>query len=155
MTTFVGTQKDFLEAIESVIQLDYAASAAYEEAMQSLKNEEYKKVLSGFKEDHDRHIKDCSQFLREEGKEPPTGAGAKQLLTQGKVMFAELIGDRTILKALKSNEEDTNTAYERLDSHPSKREQVAEIITHALEDEQRHRRWLLEAIDGAHSETKS
>ena len=37
----------------------------------------------------------------------------KALLTKGKVVIAGLMGDEAILQAMRTNEADTNTAYER------------------------------------------
>jgi len=37
-----------------------------------------------------------------------------QLLTTGKVLRANMVGDNTILQAMKSNEIDTNKAYENM-----------------------------------------
>ena len=51
------------------------------------------------------------------------------VLTKGKVVLGGLIGDNAVLQAMKTNEDDTNTAYER-----------------ALGDERRHRDWMVETI---------
>ena len=37
----------------------------------------------------------------------------KAILTQGKVVLADMFGDSAILKAMKTNEDDTVTAYDR------------------------------------------
>ena len=47
----------------------------------------------------------------------PLLGSAKSYLTQGKVILANLIGDLTILRAMRSNEIDTNTAYEFAKKH--------------------------------------
>ena len=146
MVTFVGTQEEFWEAIESLVELDYAAIASYQEAIESVENVEYRRKLEAFRQDHERHIKECSALLKEQGKEDPTSAGIKQIFTQGKIMFANLMGDKAILKALKNNEDDTNTAYERLNLHPGKTYEASNILAKGLEDEQRHRSWLLKTI---------
>ena len=144
--TLVGTQKDFREALENLIELDYAAAASYQEAIEHLKYAEYKRKLKEFQHDHERHIKEFGEIIRKMGHEPPTGAGIKQLFTQGKVMFANLIGDKAILKAMKSNEDDTNTAYERLNDHIGKTEETRELLRRGLEDERKHRQWIEQAI---------
>jgi rubrerythrin len=146
MVTLVGTQKNFIDALKSLIKLDYAASASYREAIEHIKSAEFKSQLKEFKADHDRHIKELSDIAQELGYEPPEGAGLKQLLTQGKVMFAELIGDKAILMALKTNEDDTNVAYERLNDHPQKFLEAEKSLKQGLADERKHRAWIEKTI---------
>ena len=47
------------------------------------------------------------------GRTPPKEGDMKALLTKGKVVIAGLMGDEAILQAMRTNEADTNTAYER------------------------------------------
>jgi hypothetical protein len=58
----------------------------------------------------------CS-LISQLGGAPPSGASGKSMLTQGKVVLSDLIGDKAILIAIKTNEDDTNTAYERAVNH--------------------------------------
>jgi hypothetical protein len=50
------------------------------------------------------------------------------------------MGDTAILAAMVSNEEDTNTAYERINSRTDKWSDAEEIIKRGLEDERRHKK---------------
>lgn len=142
MTTMVGMQKEFVDALKSLVELDYAAIASYEEAIEHIKDQECKKKLKEFSDDHSRHVKDLSEVLRDLNQEAPKSAGIKQIFTQGKVMFANLIGDKAILKALKMNEDDTNTAYERVNEHPNKSAYASDPLKRGLEDERKHRAWI-------------
>jgi hypothetical protein len=54
------------------------------------------------------------------------------MLTQGKVLIAGLMGDKTILQAMKSNEEDTNTAYARAVEHEDTPAQVKATLEQNL-----------------------
>jgi hypothetical protein len=47
------------------------------------------------------------------GRNPPKEGDMKSILTKGKVVMAGLIGDKAIFEAMRMNEADTNTAYER------------------------------------------
>lgn len=47
---------------------------------------------------------------------------------------------------MKSNEDDTNTAYNRADRHGGKTPAAAEFLARNLEDERRHRAWIEEAL---------
>lgn len=146
MVTTVGTESNFINLLCHLIELDYDAVAAYEAAETRLENQNLSKVLAGFRQDHLRHVKELSQVLKEHGETPPDEGDIKQLLTQGKVVIAELFGDKAILSAMKSNEEDTNTAYERANAFADLPASVKPILQHALEDERRHRAWLDEMI---------
>ena len=139
----VGMQGDFSSALKDLIELDYDAVEAYEAAINRLDNEDYKKALTEFKQDHERHISELSDLLREHGETPPKGASiGKQWLTKGKVLLGNIIGDDAILAAMKSNEIDTNTAYERMSIHDKIWDNAKDIIKAGLEDERRHKDWL-------------
>jgi rubrerythrin len=143
MTTFVGTQEKLEDAIAELIELDYAAAEAYQAAIDRLENSDYKQKITEFKEDHERHIQELSELLTKHNHEAPQpGNTAKQLLTTGKVALANMVGDNTILVALKSNEADTNTAYERMSEREDKWPEAQEIIEQGLQDERRHKEWL-------------
>ena len=60
-----------------------------------------------------RHITELGDILSSMGRTPPKEGDMKALLTKGKVVIAGLMGDEAILQAMRTNEADTNTAYER------------------------------------------
>jgi hypothetical protein len=66
----------------------------------------------------------------------------KELLTKGKVIIANLVGDKAVLMAMASNEVDTNTAYERMNSREDKWVDAIDILKKGLADEKRHAAWL-------------
>jgi rubrerythrin len=147
MTTFVGTQTNFIDAIKALVELEYDAKEAYEEAISHLKNDEYKRKLIDFKQDHERHIRELAAALSRHGEDVPQGPDAKKWLTKGKVFLANVVGDKAILFAMKSNEIDTNTAYETIKAREDKWDDIAEIIDNNLLDEKRHKQWLDETVD--------
>lgn len=51
-------------------------------------------------------------------------------------------GDKAILQAMLSNEEDTNTAYERLNNHTDKWDDAEKILEQGFKDEQKHKKWI-------------
>jgi len=147
MATLIGTQEDFKDALKSLIELDFAAVAAYQEAIQCLQDEECESKLRDFKEDHERHITALSTVVENLDQQPPSNAGIKQFFSQGRVMFANLMGDKAVLKAIKSNEDDAFVAYERLNEHPGKISDSELALKHGLEDVRRHREWLKNILD--------
>lgn len=142
MATFVGQQDNIIDAIKSLMELDLDAIEAYEAAVNRLENGAYKAAMKEFKSDHERHVQELKQYLENNNEEAPTQADIKSLLTQGKVAIASLISDNAILKAMQSNEEDTNTAYERTFNRRDVSDELFDILKRGLEDEQRHYRWI-------------
>ncbi len=142
MVTLVGTQTEFLNAINALIELDYDAVEAYQAALARLKSEFYKEKLAEFLADHERHIQELSELIMAHGNTPPTGPDIKQHLLKGKVIAASMLGDQAILKAMKDNEVDTNTAYERMNHHAGKWPGTLDVLKRGWEDEQRHKAWL-------------
>lgn len=145
MVTMVGKQVSFIEAVKELIELDYDTVGAYEAAINNLENPEYKKKFDEFKSDHQHHITDLSAFLSRCNESSPTGSdNIKKLLVRWKVELASLFGDQNILKAMLSNEEDTNTASERMDFRvtESSDAKIAQIIAGGLADEKKHKNWL-------------
>ncbi len=149
MATMVGTQKSFTQAIKELVELDYDALGAYESAINNLENPEYKKKFEEFKLDHQRHITELSAFLSRCNETAPSGPdNMKKVLVKGKVELASLFGDQNILSAMLSNEEDTNTAYERINARigESADKEIAKIIASGLADERKHRDWIQSKI---------
>lgn len=148
VATLAGTQSDPHRLLEELIKLDYDAIEAYEAAIERLSDLEYQRQLIAFCDDHRRHTRNLAEHLRQIGLAPPTGPDVKRVLTKGKVVIAGLVGDIAILKAMRSNEDDTNVAYESSLEHdlpPA----IQETIRNNLADERRHRAWLEQKISVA------
>lgn len=141
MATTVGTESRLTDLVQDLIQLDYAAAEAYSTAIEHLSSGDYKQQLAAFRGDHLEHTRTLGEWMRQQGQNPPEGGGAKQLLTSGKVVLAGLVGDKQILQAMKTNEDDTNTAYERASSH-READGVRPVFEKNLSDERRHRAWM-------------
>jgi uncharacterized protein (TIGR02284 family) len=147
MATTVGTESKVTDLLSNLISLDYDAIEAYEAAINKLDNADVKAKLIEFKGDHERHTRDLAGLLREFGGQPPKGGDMKRFMTAGKVAFANMFGDRAILQAMKTNEDDTNKAYERAVGHDGElTEQARAVLRTNLDDERRHRAWIEDTI---------
>lgn len=146
MVTTVGTESNLVDTLNNLIQLDYDAIDAYDAAIDRLDSAEYKERLKEFRADHARHTRDLGAVVRELGGKPAQQGGAKSMLTRGKVMMADLMGDGAILQAMKSNEDDTNTAYDRAVKGAEGNPAAASALRAGLEDERRHRAWIEQAL---------
>jgi rubrerythrin len=142
MVTKVGMQSNFADALKDLLELDYDAVEAYDAAIKRLENDNYKQKMTEFSADHKRHIEEISVLLESHDVDFESGPSAKQWLTKGKVVLADMMGDSTILKAMLSNEEDTNTAYERINNHKEVWDDAQEILKRGLADERKHKEWL-------------
>ena len=58
-----------------------------------------------------------------------------------------MMGDKTILSAMRTNEEDTVTAYERAARHEGATPEARQIFERAHSDELRHREWMTNAAN--------
>lgn len=146
MVTFIGKEDTLEGLLSNLIKLDFDAAEAYEAAINRLECKEYKEQFRIFHNDHLDHTKTLNDILKNMGKNIQTGPDLKQYLTQGKVVLAGLISDKAILQAMKTNEDDTNKAYENALNHKEVNFEVRPILQKNLEDEKRHRDWIVSAI---------
>ena len=145
MVTTVGTESSIKDLVTNLLYLEHDAIAAYDSTIQKLENSEYKRQISAFRDDHTQHVATLTTMARELGIEAPREGDAKQMLTTGKIALASIVGDSAILQAMRSNEEDTVTAYERASGHPDAIPESKAFFQKALNDERRHRDWMDQA----------
>lgn len=142
MATTIGNETNLVDTLNNLIRLDFDAIEAYQAAINRLQDATCKEQLTQFMRDHERHTRDLSVIVSQLGSTPATESDLKAWLTQGKVVIGNLTGDSGILKAMKSNEDDTNTAYERALSRGDATPNVQEVLQRNLDDERRHRSWI-------------
>jgi len=142
MVTTVGTETTFKDLVENLLLLEHDAIAAYDQTIERLSNAGYKQKVASFKSDHDRHVRELTQLATAAGATAHREGDAKQFLTTGKVALASLVGDGAILTAMRTNEEDTVTAYERASRHAEATSDARQIFERAHADELRHRDWM-------------
>jgi uncharacterized protein (TIGR02284 family) len=147
MATTIGTERNLVEALINLIELDYDAVEAYEAAIERLDDATSRPTLASFKDDHQRHIHDLSSFVRRMGGEVPTSGDFKRVLTKGKVVIGEILGDRGVLMAMRSNEDDTNMAYEHACARTDLSQDLRHVLDSNLADERRHRAWIVARIE--------
>ena len=145
MVTTVGTESTLNGLVESLLLLEHDAIAAYDQTIARLENADYKQTVASFKSDHDRHVQELTRLASAIGATAHQEGDMKQMLTTGKIALASLIGDRAILGAMRTNEEDTVTAYERAVQHAEVTPEARTIFERAHADELRHREWMSNA----------
>jgi len=142
MATTVGKEGDIEGLVVDLISLEYDAIAAYESTIDKLSDTALSSQIAEFRADHLQHLEVLQGMARELSVEAPTSGDAKEWLTTGKIALANLAGDAAILKAMKTNEDDTVTAYERASQHPDAIAKSRGFFDKALADERRHREWM-------------
>ena len=142
MATTVGNETNINDLVTNLIYLERDAIAAYEATAERLSDPAFSTQIESFKADHLQHLDVLQEIARETGADAPAEGDAKQMLTTGKVKMASMSGDGSILKAMKTNEDDTVTAYERAAAHPDAIPKSKAFFEKALTDERRHREWM-------------
>jgi rubrerythrin len=144
MATTVGHESDVTKLVQDLLYLEHDAIAAYDSTIDKLESEAFKAQVAAFRNDHLAHISTLKAMASELGIEAPREGDMKRMLTTGKVAIASLMGDGAILKAMKTNEDDTVTAYDRARQHQDARPESVAFFQRALDDERRHRTWFEE-----------
>lgn len=147
MATLIGKESRLIDTLKNLIELDFDAINAYQAAIDRLDSPIFKTAMREFMADHERHIQELTGVVLDMGDAPPTKGDLKSILTKGKVLIGQITGDAGILSAMHSNEEDTNTAYERsLSRDDVIPPNIFTILARALEDERRHKAWIERAL---------
>lgn len=147
MATMTGKETDAMKTIYKLVELDFDAIEAYDAAIQRLKDETSRSKMLEFKSDHERHIRDLSDALNRHGITAPNRGDFKRVLTKGKIVIGQIAGDRGILQAMKTNEDDTNMAYERAANRNDLPPELISLVERGLADERRHRDWIIQRIE--------
>lgn len=142
MATTVGNETAFDDLVANLILLEHDAIAAYESTVERLSDPSLSSHIESFRQDHLQHLEVLNEMARQAGIDAPVEGDMKQMLTTGKIAMADLLGDGAILKAMKTNEDDTVTAYERASSHSDVIPESRAFFEKALADERRHREWM-------------
>lgn len=138
--------KDLTKLLGGLVEVDFDAISAYDTAIDRLEDRQAKERLQEFKTDHERHVRELQDVIEQLGGSPPVEGDMKAVLTKGKVALGALSGDEAILKAMKSNEDQTNSAYEEAVQHPDAGGDIKALLERGLADERRHRAWLEERL---------
>lgn len=138
---------DVREQLSQLIQLDIDAIHAYEQAIEKIDAQGVRRTLEEFKEDHERHVTQLSNEVRNLGGEPPDlSQDIKGVLIEGFTALRSATGTEGALKAMLSNEKLTNRQYEKAlqKGLPSN---IDALVRHNREDERRHLEYIERALE--------
>jgi rubrerythrin len=142
MVTTVGTENTFEKLVQNLLILEHDAIAAYESTIDKLEDQASKTRIAEFKADHESHVSELTRLAGAIGTTAPQEGDAKQYLTTGKVALASLIGDKTILKAMSTNEIETKMAYDQASKNETATPDARAFFQKAFADESRHKEWM-------------
>ena len=137
-TVSARIDRELASVLNHLIHLGRDLSAACDVAVPRLESEEYKAHLGRLEKSHATRIEQLSEWVTELGHEPAKHGDIRSLLEQGRVYIATLKGDDGILKAMATNEEVMHTAYREALAHPGLPQELAELLSSALEEEDLH-----------------
>ena len=142
MVTTVGTESTFDKMVQNLLILEHDAMSAYQATIDRLEDLASRQQIAAFKQDHEAHAQELRRMASSLGIEAPTEGDAKELLTKGKVVLAGLVGDRTVLKAMATNEIDTKMAYDQASRNDAAPAEARSYFQKAFADEDRHKQWM-------------
>ncbi|MEF2549883.1 DUF2383 domain-containing protein [Aurantimonas sp. A2-1-M11] len=142
MVTTVGTEKTFEKLIQNLLILEHDAIAAYEATIEKLDDPASKAKIAEFKTDHESHVAELTRMAGVIGVAAPQEGDAKQYLTTGKIALASIVGDKTILKAMSTNEIETKMAYDQASKNVAATPEAQGFFQKAYADESRHKDWM-------------
>ena len=148
MVTTVGTEATFDKMVQNLLILEHDAMSAYQATIDRLEDPTSRDQIAAFKRDHEAHAQELRRMASSLGIEAPTEGDAKELLTKGKVVLAGLVGDRTVLKAMATNEIETKMAYDQAAKNDAAPAEARAYFQKAYGDEDRHKQWM-DAAAGA------
>lgn len=135
-----------IATLQNLIHLEYDAIEAYKEAIERLSDANYRARFEEFLLDQRAHVADLGAHMKSLGEDPPEFGDVKSMWTVGKVVVGNFVGDGAILKAMKSNEEATCAAYEKV-AQEDISSALQRIVTKNLHDQARHRAWMVDEIE--------
>lgn len=147
--TLASTTNNAMMAKElnALIRLNVDAIEAYSAALERLENADYRLAMEEFRADHARHVDELKEMVLWMGAAPAKTGDSMQILTKGKVALGNLRGDKGILQAMKSNEDNTNAVYEKEIGKLRYSQDMADVLKYHLDDERRHRDWLVRTLE--------
>lgn len=142
-----------ITVLNDLIQLDIDAVHAYGQAIESVEDVVIRGRLLEFQNDHERHIRELGQVVREQGGTPiEHKRDLKGFLIEGMTAIRSATGTRGALKAMKSNEMLTNRKYDKAleeDLPP----RVRDLVLRNRDDERRHLQYIESCLAGRSADT--
>ena len=140
--------KKFIEDLKDLVQLDFDAIQAYDQATARIEEDHIRHTLVSFRSDHERHISELSQFIIDYGETPPDRTrDLKGFILEGITSLQSLMGTKAALTAMKTNEKLINRRYRKALDSLTMPTVVRNAVLKNFEDEKRHLAFIERAIE--------
>lgn len=140
--------KKFIEDLKDLVQLDYDAIQAYDQATARIEEDHIRHTLVSFRSDHERHITELSQFILDYGETPPDRSrDFKGFILEGMTSIQSMLGTKAALLAMKTNERLINRRYRKALDSLTMPTVVRNAVLKNFEDEKRHLAFIERAIE--------
>jgi uncharacterized protein (TIGR02284 family) len=137
MATRSGVDNELVRELNDLIEFEYDSIEAYQAAVERVFESDQAQLLR-FVADHKRHIAEVAEQVLALGGEPASKKHLKHVVSKGKVVMGGLLGDQSVMMAMRSNEEALLRAFKRASEHPRISRRLASILAGAISDELRH-----------------
>jgi uncharacterized protein (TIGR02284 family) len=145
--------ENITSVLNDLIQLDIDAVHAYGQAVDNIDDASVRARLQEFQSDHERHVRELSQCVREHGGTPiEHKRDFKGFLIEGMTAIRSATGTKGALKAMKTNELLTNRSYDKAlaeDLPP----RVRDLVMRNRDDERRHLQFIESTLSGKTKDT--
>ncbi|HET7231238.1 MAG TPA: DUF2383 domain-containing protein [Longimicrobium sp.] len=135
--------QDVLDGLNDLLQLDHDALAAYDIAISKLEDRDHASQITGFRRDHERHVRELNELVTRLGGTPVNHPHATGPFKTALQSLGGLAGDKGLLMAFRTNELQVRTKY---DTYASRAmlwpPDVKRVIDGAALDEERHYAWV-------------
>lgn len=145
---------DKFTTIQMLIELDFDAIKAYDSAIGGVDDADCLAQLHRFRSDHQRHTDNLGAILDNYRQDVPDGPDVRRIVTQGKVLIADLLGSEIhILQALADNVAVLEQAYTDASECDDLDAATQQTLQANLDDLARHKEWLAARIGRISSAT--
>lgn len=139
---------EIVKGLNDLLQLDHDAIGAYRIAIEKLEDRDWAMQISGYLNDHERHVRELNDAIVELGGEPMNEPHATGPFKQALQSLGAVGGDKGLLMAWRANELQVRAKYDR---YASKAvfwpDRIKALIDRNALDEERHYRWVLGVLE--------
>lgn len=142
-------QEKLAKKLIELVMVDIDAVSLYTTALKNIDDSTIHKTINKFKDDHERHIKDLSSWIRDLKEKPPEKTpDLKGYLLKAFSAIRSITGTSGALAALETAEHITNKAYEEAVSCKCVNipQELKKLLNSNYEDEKRHLNYVIEQI---------
>ncbi|KAA9006647.1 ferritin-like domain-containing protein [Histidinibacterium aquaticum] len=138
----IGTELSQARLVRNLLELESVAIAIYDSALERLSAAEELSALADFRQDHVRHVQELTEMAARLriNNVPKHGSAPTQSFSG--LEMNELESLPQLMRALKTNEENTGIAYRKAAANPLSDLDMTRIFHAAAHDEEQHQEWM-------------